>query len=363
MNKKIIIMTVSILIITFLSSCSAKKQGEHEIINAGGKKITIINDDKAFISQDVTLKKISTLKDIRSFEWIDEDNILISKENKNCEKIITETGSIYPQNLYSYNLKTNEAKLLLQSENSMGNATLSPNKKNVFYKEGIESLTGFMYNFATKQKIQVTKQDSIYSTEGQWADNDNIVFSTLPTGDIFSVNCYGKSTKLGRANGIASNTMRIKNEVYYSVSEKLYKQGVNSEDRSLWGDKIDWAIPSPGQSELAVVKHSAGDKRILSLYDFKGEELKKLAEGTQIMGTSWSSDGAKLAYTVASENKSEAGLFVFDCKTEKTVQLAVDIQYISDYVKWSPSGKKMLASNFVKENNTNLITTYIIELK
>jgi TolB protein len=99
------------------------------------------------------------------------------------------------------------------------------------------------------------------------------------------------------------------------------------------------------------------------LYDFKGEELKKLAEGTQIMGTSWSSDGAKLAYTVASENKSEAGLFVFDCKTEKTVQLAVDIQYISDYVKWSPSGKKMLASNFVKENNTNLITTYIIELK
>ena len=116
---------------------------------------------------------------------------------------------IYPQNLYLYNLKTNNSKLILLKK-SMGNATLSPDKKHVFYKEGIENLTGFILNLETKQKFQVTTKDSIYPTEGQWIDNDNVVFSTLPEGKIYSASTKGKLTILANANGIASNTVKIK---------------------------------------------------------------------------------------------------------------------------------------------------------
>ena len=97
--------------------------------------------------------------------------------------------------------------------------------------------------------------------------------------------------------------------------------------------------------------------------DLNGNELKSFADGTQIMGTSWSSDGSKLAYTVASESNCEAGLFVVDVRSNKIVQLAVDIQYISDSVKWSPSGKRLLASNFITQNSNPAVASYIIDLK
>ena len=56
-------------------------------------------------------------------------------------------------------------------------------------------------------------------------------------------------------------------------------------------------------------------------------------------------------------------MFVADVKTKKVVQLAVDIQYISDSVKWSPSGKKLLASNLITEKNSHYFVSYIIDLK
>lgn len=50
----------------------------------------------------------------------------------------------------------------------MGNAVLSPDKKHIFYKEGIENLTAFIIDLETKLKIQVSSLDCIYPTEGEW---------------------------------------------------------------------------------------------------------------------------------------------------------------------------------------------------
>ncbi len=63
------------------------------------------------------------------------------------------------------------------------------------------------------------------------------------------------------------------------------------------------------------------------------------------------------------KSNCDAGLFVVDAKSSKIVQLAVDIQYISDSVKWSPSGKRLLASNIITQNNKTTVTSYIIDLK
>jgi TolB protein len=363
LNRKLILITACITLVTTFSGCTQKQVSNREVVKVGGKNITVINNDNTSAYNELALQKINNIKEVRAFEWIDEDTILISKENKEYPKIFTEAGMVYPQNLYLYDLKTNEAKLILGSENCMGSAVLSPDKKHIFYKEGIENLTGFILSLETKQKFQVTEKDSIFPTEGQWIDNNNVIFSALPEGKIYIADTKGKVTQVAKAKGLATNTMKIKNDLYYTVGEKLYKQEINSNERKLLREDVIWLIPSPDQSQFALVKHSAETKRTLTLVDLQGKEIKTLAEGIQIMGTSWSDDGSKLAYTVASKSNGEAGLFVVDTSSGKVVQLAVDIQYISDSVKWSPSGKRLLASNFITENNKPSVVSYIIDLK
>ncbi|MCB2360239.1 hypothetical protein [Clostridium estertheticum] len=362
LSKKVILITSSIIFIITFSAFSLNTDTNRQVLDDGGKKITLLKHDNISTYNELALKKINLINDVRAFDWIDDDTILISKENKNYPKLSTPSGMIYPQNLYLHNLKTNENKLIIGSKLSMSNAILSQDKKHVFYKEGIENLTGFILDLKTKQKIQVTKKDSIYPTQGQWINNDNVIFSLLPEGKIYSASVKGKLSLLTNVKGISSTTIKIKNDLYYVVGEKLYKQELNSSNRKLLRKDLTWLIPSPNQSQFALVKHTSKKTRTLILSDLMGNELKTFAEGTQIMGTSWSSDGSKLAYTVASENNCDAGLFVADAKNNKVVQLAVDIQYISDSVKWSPSGKRLLASNIMLNNN-NSFTTYIIDLK
>jgi len=363
LNKKIVLITTGIILLVTCSAFAPKKEANRQIIDVGGNKITVIKRDNDVTSSGPTLDKINRINEVHAFDWIDEDNILISKENKTLPKVFTQSGMIYPQNLYLYNLKTNESKLILESNQNMGNATLSPDKKHVFYKEGTENLTGFILNLETKQKVQVTPKDSIYRTEGQWIDNNNVIFSTLPDGIIYSVSLLGKLTQLANAKGLASNTIKINNFLYYSMVEKLYKQEIGSLDRKLLRTDVAWLIPSQDKSQFALVKHNAKSMQTLTLTDLNGNELKSFAEGSQIMGTSWSRDGLKLAYTVAAGDNCDSGLFIANVSSGKIVQLAVDIQYISDSVKWSPSGKRLLTSNFITRNSKNSFATYIIDLK
>lgn len=158
----------------------------------------------------------------------------------------------------------------------------------MFYKEGIENLTGFILNLKTKQRIQVTKQDSISPTEGQWIDNNNVIFSTLSEGNIIIANTKGKLSELSNVKSITSNAIKMKNNLYYNIGEKLYKQEMNSTNKELLREDVNWLIPSPNQTQFALVKHNARTKRTLTLTDLLGNELKTFAEGTQIMGTSWS---------------------------------------------------------------------------
>ena len=175
LNKKIVLITIGIIFIVTFSTFSQNADTNRQTIDTGGKKITLIKRDNISTHNELALKKINLINGIRAFEWIDDDTILISKENKTYPKVFTESGMIYPQNLYLYNLKTNKDTLILGSNKSMGNAVLSPDKKHIFYKEGIENLTGFILDLKTKHKTQVTNQDDIAPTEGQWIDNDNVI--------------------------------------------------------------------------------------------------------------------------------------------------------------------------------------------
>ncbi|MNG09766.1 hypothetical protein D3C84_932000 [compost metagenome] len=90
----------------------------------------------------------------------------------------------------------------------------------------------------------------------------------------------------------------------------------------------------------------------------------KLSKGTQIFGTEWSPDGAKLACNLIDESDNGTkGIVVADAATGKTVFATIDVPYASDPVSWSPSGDKLVASTFINDDQGNRPVTYIVTLK
>ncbi len=102
---------------------------------------------------------------------------------------------------------------------------------------------------------------------------------------------------------------------------------------------------------------------VLVLCDSEGNEQTELASGQQVFGTSWSPDGSKLAYSLTAENPADDqnGVFITELESGEQTQLLGDIE-IADQLRWSPSGKKLLASASVLKDNKYEFTTYVIRL-
>lgn len=366
MKKNIARGIMGVLFISTFTACGRSNTDGRQIINQGNKQITILGNQNEPVNNDIALKKIDTLKGIRALDWIDEETLLIMKDNEQYPKIQLEGKKAYPKNLYEYNINTKKLKLIAGSETDMGYAVLSPDKKYIFYKEGIEAnLTGFILNRLTGQKMRVSNIDSIMNTEGRWIDNNNVIFSEFPQGGIYIANINGEVKPVENIpKGMVSNSAKLGDKIFYTTAGgNLYVQDIKTKQNKVLKENVVWFIPSMGSENLAMVKRTEKTKMVLVITDMEGKEKRVLADGTQIFGTSWSKDQSRIAYSVASDNSGKAGLFVSDINSGKTAQITVDIELVGDEVRWSPSGRKLLATNIIMENNEPSPVTYLIELK
>jgi TolB protein len=366
MKKNIAIGIMGILCISTFTACGRSNTDGRQIINQDSKQITILGKQNEPANNEIALKKIDSLKGIRALDWIDEDTLLIMKDNEQYPKIQLDSKKAYPKNLYEYNINTKELKLIAGSETDMGYAVLSPDKRYIFYKEGVEAnLTGFILNRLTGQKMRVTNIDSIMNTEGRWIDNSNVIFSEFPQGGIYIANINGEVKPVENIpKGMVSNSAKLGDKIFYTTAGgNLYVQDIATKQNNLLKENVVWFIPTMYPENLAMVKRIEKTKMVLVITDMGGKEKGVLAEGTQIFGTSWSKDQSKIAYSVASDNSGKAGLFVSDINSGKTAQITVDIELVGDEVRWSLSGNKLLATNVIMENNEPSPVTYLIELK
>jgi len=361
-GKKALIL-MSTLCLLSIAACGTGDVEARKVIEKSGKKITVMKNTTESVYTKLKLEGIDKLEGIRGMDWLSEDTLVVDKENKMMTAVTVEGEKRYPHNFYLRNLTTSEESPLKESEKSLGFAILSPDKKNVFYKETFEATgIGYIMNLETGGTVK-TGDAEFMTTEGEWSDNDHVIFPNME-GNIVKVDLKGNmETAVDTGVTYVHNVVQSGNIIYYVAHEdsQLIAYDTLTKKSKVIKKDVMWILPSPDGSKLAIVKRTAPTEMTLFLCDNAGNEQSALATGTQVFGTSWSPDGSKLAYTTISENGNENRLFITEVETGEQTPISNDMQ-ASDKLRWSPSGKRLLASTAVLKDNAYQFITYVITL-
>lgn len=340
--------------------------GNRQVIQKQDKTITVIDTEPTPAASEIEVVKIDELKGVRGMDWLGEDQLILDKINENMKPVTIEGEQRYPHNLYVRDLNAAEAKdeALLEESHDQGFALLSPDKKYLFFKKHQENTArGFIMNLETSETAAVGDHVMLTS-DGEWRDNESVIFPAI-TGNIYSSDVNGKTEMLLKTKkSMNYNVKQVGTKIYYiSTNNELNVYDTAAKENKVLEKDIIWFIPSPNGQQYAVVKRTSETEMELSLLDADMKPKQSLAKSTQVYGTSWSPDGSRLAYNVISENGGVKGIFVADAVSGKTTQISVDVQYASDALRWSPSGKKLLTSTSVLEENGYSFVTYLISFK
>ncbi|PZD94399.1 hypothetical protein DNH61_18540 [Paenibacillus sambharensis] len=349
-----------VTITSALSACGGGAEENRQTVQKPDKTITVIESGEKAQDQ-VTVDSIQTVDNARGMDFLSEDVLIISRPNPDAEPVHTEGEQSQPSNLYTYNMKTKEAKALNPADENQGFAVLSPDRQHLFYKTFVEATShGHILNMETGESVKLdTDPVNVYA--GEWIDNRTVMFETI-SGQVMTGSVDGSTEKLlPEETKSLFTAVKGTDGIYYVADEQLYMQPDDGgEPKLLAGERVVWVIPSPDGKQLAVVKRSSDTEMTMYVTDLQGNELMKLGSATQLFGTSWSPDGTKLVYNMISEDGGEKGIFAADTITGTTTPLTVDLQYAADKIRWSPSGTKIVASTAAGHNH---FVTYVMTLK
>jgi TolB protein len=368
-KRSTILAAAGIVCSVVVAGCISSNGNEanRKVIEKPNKTITIVDTESAAASNQTEVAKIDELKGIRGMDWLGEDKLIIDKENKGMKPLKVEGEERYPHNLYIHDLNAGEdqtEELLKGGTVDQSFAMLSPDKKYMFYKEAEETTgRGYIMDLATR-KTMAAGQDQIPLQEGSWNGNEQIIFPVM-SHKILSSNLQGQTSILTKTKDLyVYNVFQRGANVYYiGMNNILMLYNTVSGAMKILDKQVIWMIPSPDGKQLALVKRTSDTEMELTLTDSSLTKKVSLAKGTQVFGTSWSPDGTKLAYTVSSETGGVKGVFAADVVSGKSTQIAVDIQYASDPIKWSPSGQKIITVSAKMQDNKYVFITYIIRFK
>jgi TolB protein len=318
--------------------------------------------DSAVRATRVELSKVKIIDGIYPLGWLDEENIIVKKENKSKGIVEKDEGlKGYPTNIYKYNLKTGEENLLIESDQDIEYAVVSPNRKYIFYVEASELTgTGYIYNLANNKRVQVTEEQEIPIGIGRWADENSVIFFSYTKGGVFTASLTGHRIEIvPKAQVFMRDPIRVVDKVYYvSDQYKLYRYDTATKERKLLLDDIAEFIPSPKGLTFA---HVALARKSIDIRDEKGEKKLHIYDGGGVGGFSWSPCGNKLAYLVSSSSQKGDTLFIAHISSGKSAKLAENLPQSFPYIFWSPSGKKILVPAYEKNDDKHKFIALIIE--
>lgn len=318
---------------------------------------------KPFISVD----KIQEIDVIEISDWLDEQNIIVTMENKELEKMsLLERSDRYSRGLYLYDVETKEAKPLSVRENMfLGGAKLSADKNHLLYYEySIGDNAYYVMNMEDEDKEKDIKDKALgLAITAKWTDDNDIV------GVSYAGGAYRTDTdwKLIPAYDLQDEQLytlvKSKSMLYYITIEEnmdMYILNLTTNNKK----KLDIKnpveiIPSPDGEKLLIGQSTETDTR-LHIIDRTGEILKTLAQGVEISGESWSPDGRMIAYQLSTveEGAESKGLFVYDLSSEESIKIADNISTAKTV--WSPSGDKIALTQYSESGS---IKPFIIYLK
>ncbi|WBW96518.1 TolB family protein [Oceanirhabdus sp. W0125-5] len=329
------------------------------------KKITIIKDTNDIMATEVAASKVDSYEGITGYDWLNEKQIVITKENESLEqiKIISSKlkANFNVKNLYLFDLNSKEEKGIGDQSKSQDGAIFSPNKEYMFYRNEFEkSATAYIADSKGNTKAEIL--DSVIHeydlSEAQWINDKEVIIPCHSIKGFAVINIDGTISKIEDVEegimgtedplkGLSiTKPMKVGDKIYYVTihrgsddDDKIKVYDINNKEyRILVKDDVHEFSSSPDQSKfLMVTANIDKDVNELIITDLEGKQRELLAEG-YIFGARWSPDGTKIAYISYGEGKE--GLYLVDVKTKKKSLISAGEYYLP--ISWSPSGEKLM---------------------
>jgi len=336
-------------VLFFITGCSKGIKGDG---------ITVIDEpDKDKGNPVISVVKIEGHGPLEITDWLDENILVVSKENSSLEKLtLTELSGTFPRSLYLYDTDKDTFTLLkAQESGNLGGATLSSQGKSLLYYEfTLGDPTFHVMNMDTLSTFTISEAMSAF-----FAADDTVVGATYNGGAYMADSTGGISNIEELSAESLVIVEKIGNLVYYNTGsdEGLWRLDVRSKEKiSLNMNNVYGLYPSPDGKQLAAVQ-SDGTETTLTLYDADGKNPKLLAEGAEIKAVSWSPDQRIIAYSLKSDvnGRTLNSLNVHDLLTGDSTQLAVDVD--AHLTTWSPSGEKIAYTEYTGSEYKSSIVT------
>lgn len=377
-NKKVLALILVIGSLAIAVPVFANKQSEEpKVIKNGDKTICIVEDTKKILADNITVSKIDTYESILGYDWLDENQIIVSKENKGLKPIKTEIGEFEVQNLYSYDLNSKKEKSIADKSKCQTYAISSPDNKHIFYvndfeKENIGYIVDSQGNI--KLKINEPGMDMADLTEAYWINDEELIMPYSNIKGFYIVKIDGTSTKIENVekekmttedllNGLSIvHPVKVGDKIYYRTlfkgKKKMKVYDVNTKETKefIKDEVMDFQLSPDKQHFVMDVIYPDKQNNTLILTDLKVENMKILDEG-YIFGENWSSDGKSVFYISNKEGKE--GIYSVDIKTNKITLISKGEYYLP--FACSPSSKKIMVHSTQEKDGkladvTNIIT-------
>lgn len=377
MNKNLLVGALVLSTLAGTVGCVGRSIEGKELVQKGNKTITVIKDTKNIVPEEISISEIQEYKGVIGYDWIDENTIVVTKENDKLDPIKTELGSFNIQNLFSYDLNSKEEKSISdQSKYQMG-AVLSPNRNYMFYKNEYNGDNiGYISDVAGNRKVEITDGaiDEYDLSQVSWINDEELIMPCMSIKGFVIANIDGTLTKIKDVesgvmgtedplNGLSIlNPIKVEDKIYYVTFHRGEKEDkkVNvydiktKEKKFLIEDDVFEVSLSPNKEQLLIV--TSNEKKQLNeliVTDLEGKQREILDEG-YIYGQTWSNDGTKVAYISYQEEKE--GLSVIDLNTKEKTQIIAG-EYFTP-IKWSPSDKSIMVHSKMSKNNGKLFDEF-----
>lgn len=366
MNKGRIL--AGVLLISMSVGVTGCKQ---ESADAAGKNnnVTIIKDTKDIKATKTAKVKTDTYEGVSGVSWIDENNIIVSKVNKELQPIKIDTNTVKADfdmtNLYLYDLDSKSEKVIGDKSEYTKSGVVSPDQKHIFYtSENEEDGTGYISdrNGNIITKISDSDIDAYDLINANWINDKQIIIPCHSIGGFAIINVDGNIEKIKDVEKTNNkddeeaisivNPVKVGDKIYYNKMH-VWKEGSKlivydtktKEKKMLIKDEVlEFKLSNNKDQLVAIIYNSDKNIHELTTMDLEGENRQILTEGS-ISSVSWSKDGSKIAYT--SYEEYESGVYIVDTKTKEKKLVTEGDGYYD--VVCSPSGKKLMVNRTVDD--------------
>jgi len=378
-KKKLLTLTLVVGSLAIAIPVFANKQSEEpKVIKNGDKTICVVEDTKNILADNIIVSKMDTYEGILGYDWLDENQIIASKENKELKPIKTQIGEFEVQNLYSYDLNSKKEKSIADKSKCQTYAISSPDKKHIFYvndfeKENMGYITDSEGNI--KLKINEPSMDLADLTQAYWINDNELIMPYMNIKGFYTVKIDGTSTKIENVeegtmatedalDGLCiMDPVKVGDKIYYRTqfkgNKKMKVYDVNTKETKefIKNDVMDFQLSPDKQHFIMDVIYPDKQKNTLIVADLDVKNIKILDEG-YIFGENWSPDGKNVSYISNEEGKE--GIYLVDIKTNKKELISKGEYYVP--LAFSPSGKKIMVHVTQEKDGKLVDVTNIITL-